>query len=158
MRSLFFTNFPTFFRDFWQFIFITKISWLLLQKKKSSENFGITKRRLWKDCYSMSSNVVFRTHQDNHPKRSRPPKPPYKTSEQIKSFWGSFKLIKQASKSKRKPSETNLTNLKIKMVVGCPYVIINTWKPCKIHLYMSIGTKGMLLWKSSKCVWKNCWM
>ena len=34
------------------------------------------------------------------------------------------------------------------MVVGCPYVIINTWKPCKIHL--SIGTKEMLLWKSSK--------
>ena len=157
MRSLFFTNFPTFFRDFWQFIFITKISWLLLQKN-SAENFGITKRHLWKDCYSMSSNLVFRTHQDNHLKRSRPPKSPFKTSEQINSFWGSFKLIKQASKSKRKPSETNLTNLKIKMVVGCPYVIINTWKPCKIHLYMSIGTKGMLLWKSSKCVWKNCWM
>ena len=157
MRSLFFTNFPTFFRDFWQFIFITKISWLLLQKK-SSENFGITKRRLWKDCYSTSSNLVFRTHQDNHLKRSRPPKSPFKTSEQINSFWGSFKLIKQASKSMRKPSETNLTNLKIKMVVGCPYVIINTWKPCKIHLYMSIGTKGMLLWKSSKCVWNNCWM
>ena len=157
MRSLFFTNFPTFFRDVWQFIFITKIWWLLLQKK-SSENFGITKCRLWKECYSMSSNLVFRIHQDNHLKRSRPPKSPFKTSEQINSFWGSFKLIKQASKSKRKPSETNLTNLKIKMVVGCPYVIINTWKPCKIHLYMSIGTKGMLLWKSSKCVWKNCWM
>ena len=74
----------------------------------------------------MSSNLVFRTRQDNHLKRSRQPKSPFKTLEQINSFWGSFKLIKQASKSKRKPSETVLTNLKIKMVVGGPYVIINT--------------------------------
>ena len=36
----------------------------------------------------MFSNLVFRTHQDNHLKRSRPPKSPFKTSEQMNSFWG----------------------------------------------------------------------
>ena len=61
---------------------------VIIVQKKSSENFGITKRHLWKDCYSMSSNLVFRTHQDNHLKRLRPPKSPFKTSEQINSFWG----------------------------------------------------------------------
>jgi len=70
----------------------------------------------------MSSNLVFHTHQDNH-LNLRDDQSTVKTSEQVKSFKGSFKLTKQASKSKRKTSETLLTNLKAKMVVGYPCVI-----------------------------------